>query len=449
RRRPSAGRWGLLTVALALLAIAPATPAGAQKRPRVPEPSVIRGLDRPSKGGERTGGARDTDVPASHRPPPGMCRIWLEGVPAGQQPAPTDCATAVRSRPANGRVLFGDDYAASDDGPAPAPVPGLGPGTTGVSGPPPAPRERRPPSSDQRAAPGVVAAPTIGGSRLTTPRLHGPAGDDWAPVPDAALRLAVTVLADEAPPAADTTARPLPPRDARPAPAPIPRPARPRVDRRVPADDDGPADDWEDGYAAGYEDALRGRTPRVAGVRAGRGVVGAAPGGAVSGAGSVAASPDGDALVVVPQGGDPRYFNNGRFPPPGRANGVCLDRDQDGWCDDPRFGAPVCRDVDGDGRCDDLPEYAAAAYPSTLPAMRSALDYQQGRGSQAALRWLGTPEVVVRLGDTRRAGLPTRALWFDANSNALLQVWTDRDGDGVADRVEVFRDGRRVKLIGR
>jgi hypothetical protein len=49
-------------------------------------------------------------VPAAQRPPPGMCRIWLEGVPPGQQPAPTDCATAVRNRPANGRVIFGDDY---------------------------------------------------------------------------------------------------------------------------------------------------------------------------------------------------------------------------------------------------------------------------------------------------------------------------------------------------
>ena len=54
---------------------------------------------------------RETEVPPGHRPPPGMCRIWLDGVPAGQQPAPTDCATAVRNRPSNGRVLFGDDYA--------------------------------------------------------------------------------------------------------------------------------------------------------------------------------------------------------------------------------------------------------------------------------------------------------------------------------------------------
>ncbi len=49
-------------------------------------------------------------IPRDHRPPAGMCRIWLQNVPAGQQPAPTDCATAVRNRPANGRVIFGDDY---------------------------------------------------------------------------------------------------------------------------------------------------------------------------------------------------------------------------------------------------------------------------------------------------------------------------------------------------
>lgn len=52
----------------------------------------------------------DKDIPASSRPPAGMCRIWLDDVPPAQQPAPTDCATAVRNRPAKGRVIFGDDY---------------------------------------------------------------------------------------------------------------------------------------------------------------------------------------------------------------------------------------------------------------------------------------------------------------------------------------------------
>ena len=54
---------------------------------------------------------RDTaTIPAHARPPAGMCRIWLDDVPVAQQPAPTDCTSAVRNKPAKGRVLFGDDY---------------------------------------------------------------------------------------------------------------------------------------------------------------------------------------------------------------------------------------------------------------------------------------------------------------------------------------------------
>jgi hypothetical protein len=52
---------------------------------------------------------RDQVVPPGFFPPAGMCRIWLNDVPASQQPAPTDCASAVRNRPANAKVLFGDE----------------------------------------------------------------------------------------------------------------------------------------------------------------------------------------------------------------------------------------------------------------------------------------------------------------------------------------------------
>jgi hypothetical protein len=52
---------------------------------------------------------RDQIVPPGFFPPAGMCRIWINDVPASQQPAPTDCASAVRNRPANAKVLFGDE----------------------------------------------------------------------------------------------------------------------------------------------------------------------------------------------------------------------------------------------------------------------------------------------------------------------------------------------------
>ena len=73
----------------------------------------------------------DTTIPRSSIPPAGMCRIWLDAVPAAQQPAPTDCATAVRNRPAKGRVIFGDDYVKGkpkvDSGKGKPPVRGFAP----------------------------------------------------------------------------------------------------------------------------------------------------------------------------------------------------------------------------------------------------------------------------------------------------------------------------------
>ena len=46
-------------------------------------------------------------IPVSALPPAGLCRVWLKDVPAGQQPAPTDCATAIRNRPATAQLVFG------------------------------------------------------------------------------------------------------------------------------------------------------------------------------------------------------------------------------------------------------------------------------------------------------------------------------------------------------
>jgi len=62
-------------------------------------------------------------IPVRARPPAGMCRIWLDDVPVAQQPAPTDCALAVRNRPAKGRVVFGDDYVTTKRASTPASQP--------------------------------------------------------------------------------------------------------------------------------------------------------------------------------------------------------------------------------------------------------------------------------------------------------------------------------------
>jgi hypothetical protein len=39
--------------------------------------------------------------------PSGTCRVWLDGLPASRQPAPTDCASARRNQPRNSRIIYG------------------------------------------------------------------------------------------------------------------------------------------------------------------------------------------------------------------------------------------------------------------------------------------------------------------------------------------------------
>lgn len=47
-------------------------------------------------------------IPKSAYPPAGLCRVWLNGVAASQQPAATDCTSAIRNLPGSAKVLFGD-----------------------------------------------------------------------------------------------------------------------------------------------------------------------------------------------------------------------------------------------------------------------------------------------------------------------------------------------------
>ena len=323
--------WRLLVAASALALALPLAQASAQSRDR--------DKDRES---DKTG------VPREFLPPAGMCRVWIDGVPAQQQPAPTDCASAVRNKPANGRVIYGEDKAKGkkiDN----LPIKSL----RGIDrkGPPLIPPDLS--LADGRARDAWET------KKITDEQLHGDR------------------------PASTTPASLYP--------------------------GGGPLQPGMAGSYGGY----------------------VTPGG-----------------VVVPGGlNDPRYFAP-NTPPPGRGSASCLDRDGDGWCDDQRFGPPVCVDRDKDGRCDDLPEFAAQAYPQTLPSMRSALDVVQGRPSTEIMQWLGTNEFVLRIPDQGRGGVPWRAIFLDVNSE-LLQVWTDVNRDGRADRVEVFRGGQRVKLIQR
>lgn len=305
-------------------------------------------------GGDRYAGsqpgreARSDSIPREYRPPSGMCRVWVEGVPPAQQPAPTDCGSAVRNKPANGKVVYGE------------------------------------------------AAKTPG-----TP-IKG-----FVKPPDKKL-------------------------------PPLIPPDIPQLDPRV------QRENWESKRIS--DEQLFGDKPASAPASSYPGSPPSPPGPLGSYGGYV--GPNG---TSVSTGGisDPRYFtNNNNVRPPGYGSSVCLDRDGDGWCDDSRYGPPVCLDKDQDGRCDDLPGYASQAYPQTLPRMTSVLDVIQGRTSSEVMTWLGTNEFTLRVPDQGRGGTPWRAIFLD-QAGAVLQVWTDTNRDGLTDRVEIFRNGQRAKLIQR
>lgn len=92
-----------------LFALVAVTETDAQSR-TVPGTAQSRDREVPSaQSRDHRGDDRDWGIPRGHMPPPGMCRIWIDGVPPGRQPRPTDCATARRQAPRNGRVIYGRD----------------------------------------------------------------------------------------------------------------------------------------------------------------------------------------------------------------------------------------------------------------------------------------------------------------------------------------------------
>jgi hypothetical protein len=106
----------------------------SERRLRLDDRVAVRRDDRDRYDDRRIGRDRDDDryarrrrpvvvdrsrgysrVPPGHLPPPGLCRIWIDGVPPGRQPRPTDCATAQRYRPVNARMIYGGARDRGDD----------------------------------------------------------------------------------------------------------------------------------------------------------------------------------------------------------------------------------------------------------------------------------------------------------------------------------------------
>ncbi|MDX2182507.1 MAG: hypothetical protein SFW08_00855 [Gemmatimonadaceae bacterium] len=116
----------------------------------------------------------------------------------------------------------------------------------------------------------------------------------------------------------------------------------------------------------------------------------------------------------------------------------------------PGLGNVFCFDRNHDGRCDE-PWSDGGAYPQTLPEMDAVTRLRRGEASYDLQRWLRRTDLVPRIVRNRNSGpngAIERVTWLDQNGD-IVQVWTDRDLDGIADRVEIYAAGRRVQLIER
>lgn len=120
----------------------------------------------------------------------------------------------------------------------------------------------------------------------------------------------------------------------------------------------------------------------------------------------------------------------------------CVDRDRDGWCDYAERRPVVCSDRDRDARCD----YAERRYPSSLPKMVWAIDFERGRHTDRARQWVGAGQVRAQYAWAGRNRAPGQVTWIDSRG-LVVQRWVDDDRDGRADRVAIYRDGRIIRVI--
>lgn len=85
-------------------------------------------------------------------------------------------------------------------------------------------------------------------------------------------------------------------------------------------------------------------------------------------------------------------------------------------------------------------------YPAALPLMAWAVDFSRGVRMDDARPWIGPGSFTVQRRGETRSGTPEVVVWTRPNGT-IIQRWVDRDGDGRADVVTIYRDGRAVKVI--
>jgi hypothetical protein len=105
-----------------------------------------------------------------------------------------------------------------------------------------------------------------------------------------------------------------------------------------------------------------------------------------------------------------------------------------------------CRDRNRDGTCDwagDPRNNSIGSGP--MPLMESAVAFARNRSvSDDVRRWVPTSATRVTLQNRPGTNQLYRALWIDSDGKPV-QGWVDRKGDGTADLIERYADGKMVE----
>ena len=111
-----------------------------------------------------------------------------------------------------------------------------------------------------------------------------------------------------------------------------------------------------------------------------------------------------------------------------------------------RHSQSNCRDRNWDGVCDwasDPRNNSIGSGP--MPSMESAVAFARNRSvSDDVRRWVPPSAMWVTLESRRGTNHLYRALWIDRHRKPV-QGWVDRKGDGSADLIERYADGKVVE----
>ncbi len=122
------------------------------------------------------------------------------------------------------------------------------------------------------------------------------------------------------------------------------------------------------------------------------------------------------------------------------------DEDEDDDDDDRRItrNGSGCTDRNGNDVCG----ISNGRIPATLPEMINAVMISRGQLTPLGSRWVGRGGLTPRFTSVPASRSPSRVTWLDANGR-VSQLWLDRNRDGRADVVSLYRAGRLVKTIRR